>query len=203
MIKRSGRYSYLAGSPATLTTLFVDLHSSPKENLRLDQWNLGQMSFLQSSWYQFVKTPFQNSSPFSHSHETSGVGGLAKKWKRPKMTLGHWPWSHWPWSRVSIKNWEIKVAFLLGKSVVRMAYPKGKNGSGPTLKVLNKITQVLVHYITVVKSSTDTIGKAEVLNNKFQSVFTRDCDLDPPDKGPSPHLPNAPSHAKTSQLNQP
>ncbi len=26
-------------------------------------------------------------------------------------------WGHWPWSRVTIKNLEIKVAFLLGKSV--------------------------------------------------------------------------------------
>ncbi len=42
------------------------------------------------------------------------------------------------------------------------------------------------------KLVTDTIGKAEVLNNQFQSVFTRDPDGDPPDKGPSPHPQMAP-----------
>ena len=39
---------------------------------------------------------------------------------------------------------------------------------------------------------TDSIGKAEVLNTQFQSVFTQDPDGDPPSKGPSPH-PQMPS----------
>ena len=37
------------------------------------------------------------------------------------------------------------------------------------------------------KLITDTIGKAEILNNQFQSVFTKDPDVVPPNKGPSPH----------------
>ena len=42
------------------------------------------------------------------------------------------------------------------------------------------------------KLVTDSIGKAEVLNTQFQSVFTQDPDGDPPSKGPSPH-PEMPS----------
>ena len=42
------------------------------------------------------------------------------------------------------------------------------------------------------KLVTDSIGKAEVLNTQFQSVFTQDPDGDPPSKGPSPH-PQMPS----------
>ena len=37
------------------------------------------------------------------------------------------------------------------------------------------------------KIVTDSIGKAEVLNTQFQSVFTQDPDGDPPSKGTSPH----------------
>ena len=37
------------------------------------------------------------------------------------------------------------------------------------------------------KLITDTIGKAELLNHQFQSVFTKDPDETPPNKGPSPH----------------
>ena len=37
------------------------------------------------------------------------------------------------------------------------------------------------------KLITVSIGKAEILNNQFQSVFTKDSDVVPPNKGPSPH----------------
>ena len=42
------------------------------------------------------------------------------------------------------------------------------------------------------KLITDTIGKAEILNNQFQSVFTKDPDIVPPNKGPIPHPQMAP-----------
>ena len=42
------------------------------------------------------------------------------------------------------------------------------------------------------KLITNTIGKAEILNNHFQSVFTKDPDVVPPNKGPSPHPQMAP-----------
>ena len=34
----------------------------------------------------------------------------------------------------------------------------------------------------------DTVGKAEMLNEQYKSVFTTELDGPVPDKGPSPHL---------------
>ena len=67
----------------------------------VDQWTLGQMSFLQCSWQRFAKNPIQKFPTF-----------LPGAFPLVEMT-----WGHWPWSRVTIKDLEIKVAFLLGKSV--------------------------------------------------------------------------------------
>ena len=41
---------------------------------------------------------------------------------------------------------------------------------------------------------TDTVEKADILNNQFQSVFTNETDANIPDKGHSPH-------SKMSQIN--
>ena len=48
------------------------------------------------------------------------LGRSVGQWTLGQMSfpLVDMTWGHWPWSRVTIKNPEIKVAFLLGKSVV-------------------------------------------------------------------------------------
>ena len=43
--------------------------------------------------------------------------------------LLHMTGDHWPWSRVNIKNLEIKVTFLLGKSVRPVPLPPLTSGS--------------------------------------------------------------------------
>jgi hypothetical protein len=43
---------------------------------------------------------------------------------------------------------------------------------------------------------TDTVEKADILNNQFQSAFTNETDTDIPDKGHSPH-------SKMQQINEP
>ncbi len=47
------------------------------------------------------------------------LGRSVGQWSLGQMSfpLVDMTWGHWPWSRVTIKNLEIKVAFLLGKSV--------------------------------------------------------------------------------------
>ena len=69
---------------------------------------------------------------------------------------------------------------------MRIANIKGRNGSGHIKRLKQDYSGVssLKHNGKLV---IDSIGKAEVLNTQFQSVFTQDPDGDPPSKGPSLH----------------
>ena len=73
-----------------------------------------------------------------------------------------------------------------------MANIKGRNGFWSYIKSLKQDYSGVSSHKHNGKLVTDSIGKAEVLNTQFQSVFTQDPDGDPPSKGPSPH-PQMPS----------
>ncbi len=47
------------------------------------------------------------------------LGRIVGRWTLGQMSFPvmDMTWGHWPWSMVTMKNKEIKVAFLLGKSV--------------------------------------------------------------------------------------
>ena len=111
------------------------------------RWTLGQMSLLQCSKvplpYILPKKKCNIQKNYRISISSNGISAISwKSWE--DVYSGYWvswenrltffdgvfclllpgafplmdmTWGHWPWSRVTIKILEIKVTFLLGKSV--------------------------------------------------------------------------------------
>ncbi len=75
--------------------------------------------------------------------------------------LVHMTRGHWPWSRVTIKNLEIKVAFLLGKSVPGVDDSVTSHGFWGTLY------SVILHSVSVVTH----LSQGRIANLQLNSPF--------------------------------